>query len=129
MDDEALVEAAVAGLENGPDLDELATHLALLAEPGRLRLMFTIHRAPGLRVSDLAAIVGQAETTTSHALRLLRASGWVRSQREGRHQRYYLADEAAHDLLHEMGSHHAPGLVHDDEDPTTHVSVVEAAGH
>ena len=53
-------------------------------------------------MSDLALAAGLKDTTTSQALRLLRAQGLVATQRSGRVVRYRLDDETVHALLHEV---------------------------
>lgn len=94
------------------DIEQWAERFALLSEPSRLALLYAIHCYPGLRVSELAEVAGMAESTASHALRLLRTAGWVTSTRDGRSMRYTLVDEAAHELLHIIGSGHGPGVRH-----------------
>jgi DNA-binding transcriptional ArsR family regulator len=88
------------------DLAPWAERFSLLGDPGRLRLLFCVHQVPGIRVGDLAAAVGMSESATSHALRLLRASGWVATERDGRSVRCRLADDVVHDLLHHLGPPH-----------------------
>lgn len=61
---------------------------------------------PGIRVGDLAEAVGMSESATSHALRLLRTSGWVSAARDGRSVRCTLSDDVVHDLLHHLGGPH-----------------------
>jgi DNA-binding transcriptional ArsR family regulator len=106
------VRLTAALLEESGDLDELASRLSLLADPRRLRILFCVHACPGIRSSDIARAVGGRESTTSHALALLREAGWVRADREGREVRYSLADPVAHRILHEVGSGHLPGIEH-----------------
>lgn len=65
-----------------------------------------MHSVPGIRVGDLAGAVGMSESAASHALRLLRTSGWVRAERDGRAVRCTLADPVVHDLLHHLGAGH-----------------------
>ncbi|WP_133829099.1 ArsR/SmtB family transcription factor [Actinomycetospora succinea] len=81
------------------------TRFALLADPTRLTLLLCIHAAGEICVSDLAVAAGLKDTTTSQALRLLRAQGLVATQRAGRVVRYRLADETVHALLHEVVGH------------------------
>ena len=81
------------------------TRFALLADPTRLTLLLCIHHAGEICVSDLALAAGLKDTTTSQALRLLRAQGLVSARREGRVVRYRLDDETVHALLHEVAGH------------------------
>lgn len=80
----------------GVDADEasdLADLFRMLGDPGRVRILFALLEAGELRVSDLAARVGMAETSVSHALRLLRTAGIVRNRRAGRNVHYALDDD------------------------------------
>lgn len=79
----------------------------LLSDPNRLEILLSLHRAPGICVSDLAAAVGRSENATSQALRVLRQQGWVTSTRVGRAVSYRLDDEIVHDLLHWIGARHS----------------------
>src|SRR3546814_20269769 len=56
----------------------------LLGEPGRQRMLYALFDAGELCVCDLAATVDGTETAGSHALRLLRPAGGVRTRRDGR---------------------------------------------
>ena len=106
-DSDKLTQAGAA-LRDDEAISGWAERFALLGDPNRLRLLFCLHRAPGICVSDLAQAVGMSDTAVSHALRLLRGRGWVRTQRDGRMIRYHLADDTVHDLLHGVGATH-PG--------------------
>lgn len=107
--------AETAGDDHGPDgFALLAERMALLSDPRRLQLLFCLHAHPGVRSSDLARVIGAHESTTSHALALLREAGWVRAIRSGREVRYELADGVVHSLLHDLGSDHLPGVRHHD---------------
>ncbi|WP_222851623.1 ArsR/SmtB family transcription factor [Phytoactinopolyspora mesophila] len=98
---------ATAALRDDHTIDAWARRFALLSDPNRLRLLFCLHRAPGIAVSDLAVAVGMSDTSVSHALRLLRSNGWVRSERSGRTVLYSLDDDTIHDMLHRLGATHA----------------------
>lgn len=71
---------------------ELATMFGLLSDPGRVRLLASLLEGGELCVCDLAATAGMGESATSHALRLLRAHGVVKSRRAGRMMHYSLRD-------------------------------------
>ncbi|WP_114853438.1 helix-turn-helix transcriptional regulator [Brachybacterium sp. YJGR34] len=116
--EQSLVEELSALLSQAEGFDELAARMALLSDPRRLRILFCIHALPGVRSSDIARTLGAHDSTTSHALALLRDAGWVRAERAGREVRYVLADGFVHDLLHDLGSDHLPG-VHHGERPGT----------
>jgi DNA-binding transcriptional ArsR family regulator len=103
--DEAVVRLATSALA---DVDTVgwAQRFDLLSDPHRLELLLSLHRAPGICVSDLATAVGRSENAVSQALRLLRQQGWVTSTRVGRSAAYRLEDEIVHDLLHWIGARH-----------------------
>lgn len=99
-------ETAGPDTEGSPDTDFglLAAHLSMLSDERRLMILFGIHESPGMRSSDIARAIGAHESTTSHALALLRETGWVRSRRSGREVRYELDGPMPHRILHEIGS-------------------------
>lgn len=107
-----LVDELRSLLAEAEGFETLAQRMALLSDPRRLQILFCIHAHPGVRSSDIARAIGSHESTTSHALALLRDAGWVRARREGRQVRYELADSFAHELLHRLGSGHLSGVVH-----------------
>lgn len=112
LEGEHAVRATAQLLEDSQDLDLLARRPSVLADPRRLRILFAVHAHPGIRSSDLARVTGALESTTSHALALLRGSGWLRTEQHGREVRYQLADPLGHRILHEIGSSHLPGVEH-----------------
>jgi DNA-binding transcriptional ArsR family regulator len=75
------------------------SRFALLADPTRLTLLLCIHEVGEICVSDLALAAGLKDSTTSQALRLLRAQNLVSAHRDGRVVRYRLADPVVTDLL------------------------------
>ncbi|WP_344866159.1 metalloregulator ArsR/SmtB family transcription factor [Amycolatopsis ultiminotia] len=99
------VAAAATGLGDRAVIDEWAERFAVVADPSRLALLVSIHYAPGISVTDLAAVTGMTDTAVSQALRLLRAHGLVTAQRDGRIVRYRLADETVHELIHRVRPH------------------------
>lgn len=92
--------------EDDTDLTGWANRFALLGDPNRLRLLYGIHRAGEICVSDLATDVGMSHTATSQALRLLRLQDWVTTRRDGRMVLYRLDDPTVHELLHRLGAGH-----------------------
>jgi ArsR family transcriptional regulator, lead/cadmium/zinc/bismuth-responsive transcriptional repressor len=107
LDEDHRVCAAIDALPAGETMQAWVTRFALLADPTRLTLLLCIHAAEEICVSDLALAAGLKDTTTSQALRLLRAQGLVTARRSGRVVRYRLADETVHALLHEVAGQHA----------------------
>jgi ArsR family transcriptional regulator, lead/cadmium/zinc/bismuth-responsive transcriptional repressor len=102
LDEDHRICDAVEALPDGDRMHAWVTRFALLADPTRLTLLLCIHAAGEICVSDLALAAGLKDTTTSQALRLLRAQGLVATQRSGRVVRYRLDDETVHALLHEV---------------------------
>ena len=105
--DDHLVAELTELLDSVTGFEEMAEHMALLADQRRLRILFCLHAHPGVRSSDIARAIDASASTTSHALALL-----VRARRSGREVRYELADGFAHTLLHDLGSGHLPGIHH-----------------
>jgi DNA-binding transcriptional ArsR family regulator len=64
----------------------------LLGDPTRLAILHSLLGVEERCVCDLARAIGIAENVVSQAMRLLRASGVVRTRREGRRIHYRLAD-------------------------------------
>jgi ArsR family transcriptional regulator, lead/cadmium/zinc/bismuth-responsive transcriptional repressor len=88
------------------DINGWTQRFDLLSDPNRLEILLSLHRAPGIFVSDLATAVSRSENSVSQALRVLRQQGWVSSTRVGRSVAYRLEDEIVHDLLHWIGAAH-----------------------
>ncbi|MDQ3642574.1 MAG: metalloregulator ArsR/SmtB family transcription factor [Actinomycetota bacterium] len=93
------VRAVQASLPTSDVVQELADVFGLLGDPNRLRLLAILLEAGELCVCDLAAAAGMAESTTSHALRLLRAHQVVKVRRAGRMMHYSLRDGHVRMLL------------------------------
>lgn len=87
----------------------IADVYALLSDPSRVRVLFTLLETGELCVCDLAEAVGMSQSALSHALRLLRTSGVVTNRRDGRMVRYKLADSHVRLLLDVTREH----LAHD----------------
>src|SRR5699024_94625 len=92
LPDEHLVAELRGLLAEARSFEQLADRMALLSDERRLRILFCLHAHPEVRSSDVARAIGALESTTSHALALLRDAGWVRARRSGREVRYELAD-------------------------------------
>ncbi len=110
--DKALVDDLRGLLADAGDFEQLASRMALLSDARRLQILFCIHAHPGVRSTDIARTIEAQESTTSHALALLREAGWVRAERVGREIRYEISGALAHELLHRLGSAHLPGVYH-----------------
>lgn len=101
-------EKVAAAVERLIPLEETAriTELfRLLGDPTRVRILSALVEAGELCVCDIAAVVGAPETSVSHALRLLRTAGVVRSRRGGRMVYYSLHDAHVRLLLDVSAEH------------------------
>ncbi|MBV9160921.1 MAG: helix-turn-helix transcriptional regulator [Pseudonocardiales bacterium] len=96
---------AIEALGEPEHLTAWAARFSLLGDRSRLALLLCIRTAGPISVTDLALAAGMHATTTSQALRLLRAAGAVTTAREGRIVRYQLADEALNVLLAAASPH------------------------
>jgi len=110
MVDADRVAAARARMITGDEATEVTELFRLLGDPTRVRMLYALAETGELCVCDLAAVVEVPETSVSHALRLLRTAGIVRSRRSGR-MAYYSLDDAHVRLLLDVSAEH---LRHDD---------------
>ena len=91
----------------------LAERFRLLADPGRLRIVYALLDNGELCVSDLAELVDASDSATSHQLRHLRMGGVARARKVGRSVLYRIADDHVALLLdmaadHYLGSEDLP---------------------
>ncbi|WP_153505080.1 ArsR/SmtB family transcription factor [Cumulibacter manganitolerans] len=77
----------------------IADTFALLADPGRVRVVFALLDAGETLLCDVAEMVEMSSSALSHALRLLRTAGLVTNRRDGRMVHYRLADSHVRLLL------------------------------
>lgn len=103
IDDHTVCEA-IEGIGDAAQIGAWATRFALLGEPGRLSLLLAIHHAGPIAVSDLAIATGISDTAVSQVLRLLRASGTVTADKDGRIVRYRLTDHRVAALLDSLNA-------------------------
>ena len=99
------VAATRSELLSRDEASELAERFKLLADGGRLRMIYALLEADELCVCDLAATVEASESATSHQLRQLRLTGLVRSRKVGRTV-YYRLDDAHVRLLLDVAVEH-----------------------
>lgn len=99
------VMATRENLISGEEASHLSELFRLLGDPTRARLLYALLEAGELCVCDLAATVDVPETSVSHALRLLRTAGVVRSRRDGRMIHYSLEDAHVRMLLDLVREH------------------------
>jgi DNA-binding transcriptional ArsR family regulator len=103
--DADLVAAARERLLPAGEVTRLTELFRLLGDPTRVRMLYALAEAGELCVGDLAAVVDGPESSVSHALRLLRTAGVVRSRRSGRLV-YYALDDAHVRLLLDVSAEH-----------------------
>jgi ArsR family transcriptional regulator, lead/cadmium/zinc/bismuth-responsive transcriptional repressor len=108
--DAAKVAAAKSRALPASDVDRITELFRLIGEPTRVRLLYALVEAGEMCVCDLAAVVDAPETSVSHALRLLRMAGIVRTRRDGRMIFYSLTDAHVRLLLDVTAEHlnHTP---------------------
>ncbi|MFC4013659.1 ArsR/SmtB family transcription factor [Nonomuraea purpurea] len=93
------IEAVRRGLPSSAIAQDAGHLLALLGDPGRIRLLAALSAADELCVRDLADVIGRNASAVSHALRMLRGHRIVRVRRAGRLAYYRLADTHVRSLL------------------------------
>lgn len=83
---------------------ELAELLRLLGEPTRLRVLLACLAEPAC-VGDIAARVAIPRSLVSHHLRMLRASRFLRSTRNGKQIIYSPVDDRVRCILEDLVEH------------------------
>jgi ArsR family transcriptional regulator, lead/cadmium/zinc/bismuth-responsive transcriptional repressor len=106
MIDSDRVCKAIDALGDPSDVAAWAGRFGLLGDRSRLALLLAISEAGPISVTDLGVVADMNDTTVSQALRLLRASGTVTAQRDGRVMRYALADNHIAELLKHVTAPH-----------------------
>jgi DNA-binding transcriptional ArsR family regulator len=96
--------AAIEALADQTAIHQWSSRFSVLADLTRLRVLLCIQAAGPISVSDLAVATDLNDDTTSQALRFLRASQVVATDREGRIVRYRIADSTIADLLDRVGT-------------------------
>ena len=79
-------------------LTNLSDLFQSLSDPNRIKILYALSREE-VCVCDLSALLGMSDSAVSHQLRLLRASRFVKSRRDGRVIYYSLADDHVTKLL------------------------------
>lgn len=98
MDPKLVATARRRGI-GADDAGRLAGVLSLLADPVRVRLLYSLDLVEELCVGDLALALDVSEDAVSYGLRLLRTAGLVQTRRDGRVVFYRLADRFPEPLL------------------------------
>ena len=88
------------------------------ADPTRLAILRQLAGGDGVCACDFTACCDVAQPTVSHHLKVLRESGWVRSERRGSNVWYWLRPEAV-DRFRLIAGELAPSLVAPSAAPTS----------
>ncbi len=107
MADRDRADQARRALQEAGEIQQWAVKFGLLGDENRLKILLALHRAPGMTVGDLAAVVGMSDNAASHALSALRIAGVVVAARDGRFRRWSVTDHEIHDILHAVGASHS----------------------
>lgn len=94
----------------------LAESFKALADPARIAILDFLRapradccsRGDGVCACDLEGVLGLAQPTVSHHMRLLVEAGFVRAQKRGRWVYYELEHTAFESLARELSALHAP---------------------
>ena len=95
-----------------PDVEQAAELFKVLASPVRVAALLRMADGP-VGVGDLADYVGVTHTLMSQHLRVLRMSGLVRSEYEGRSRAYSLIDDHVAHIVRDAVQHAAEEVHHD----------------
>ena len=106
------VELATDRLLPAEEIGKLTELFKLFGDATRLRILYALVEAGELCVGDISAVVDAPETSVSHALRLLRMAGVVRSRKDGR-MAYYAIEDHHVRLVLDLAAEH---LRHGDHD-------------
>lgn len=76
----------IAGGLSGPEAEDLAALLKVLADPARIRIVSLLATAAAgeVCVCDLTEPLGLGQPTVSHHMKQLREAGFVESERRGK---------------------------------------------
>lgn len=80
--------------------DDIASLCKALADENRIEILRTIAKEPGITANELLKTLHIAQSTLSHHMHVLTASGVVRVQRQGKWSHYSISPEALDVLDH-----------------------------
>ncbi len=94
--DQSIMDGIKNHLKDFPELDRATETFAMLGDPTRLRILYTLAQTDQCCVYHLAEIMGMGVSAISHHLRKLRDRRLVSTQRDGLNIYYSVAkgDEA-----------------------------------
>lgn len=100
------------------EADALASAVALLVDPTRLRMLHALAWADELCVFDISLLLDLAQSTVSRQLRLLRERGVVTRRKDGRLTYYRLAEPSLRRFLRAFDERlRSPGVVNFEASP------------
>jgi len=97
--DAARVATARNSSLGADDATRLVGLLGLLADPVRVRILYTLNLVSELCVGDIALALEASEDAVGYGLRMLRTAGLVQTRKEGRVVFYRLANTFPEPLL------------------------------
>ena len=94
--DQSIMDKLKEELSDFPELESASETFAMLGDPSRLRILYTLSQTDQCCVYHLAEIMGMGVSAISHHLRKLRDRRLVTTQRDGLNIYYSVAigDEA-----------------------------------
>jgi ArsR family transcriptional regulator, lead/cadmium/zinc/bismuth-responsive transcriptional repressor len=107
---------------------DLAELLRLLGEPTRLRILLACLAEPA-SVGEIAARVGIPRSLVSHHLRMLRASRFLRSRRNGKQMIYSPVDDRVRCILEDLVEHIVEQPMEEGHGQTDQPDLQEIADH
>lgn len=90
--DESKLVSLKSELDEETLIEDHARILAMLSDPTRLKILYSLSRGGELCVCDLADVLGREVSAISHQLRRLRDRGLVTNRRDGLTIYYRLAE-------------------------------------
>lgn len=89
---QAQMDAVAKKLQDFPELDRASATFAMLGDPTRLRILYTLSNTKQCCVYHLAEILGMGVSAVSHHLRKLRDRNLVDTTRDGLNIYYSVAE-------------------------------------
>ncbi|MDK2968066.1 MULTISPECIES: metalloregulator ArsR/SmtB family transcription factor [Lacrimispora] len=93
-----LAEKVKSEMEDDSCFSYLSAFFKLISDDTRIKIMYALSKSE-LCVNDLAVILNMTKSAISHQLRLLKASGQVKSRKEGKFVYYSLDDEHVFEIM------------------------------
>ena len=98
------VNKTLKKMPNQDLFDKLAEFFKIIGDPTRTKILFALDQNE-MCVCDIANVLGMTKSSISHQLATLKASGIVKSRKEGKEVYYTLDDEHVKQVF-EIGIEH-----------------------